>query len=128
MAFTAPSAADLKTRFPAFTSVGDSIVDIALGEAALRVDDTWSSQDNFTLGQLLYAAHVLTLDGHGTGAEAKLASGGLLGYSKFKSGALEVERMKGEQSGMSMLDRTTYGQRFKELQSLNVSGPLVANC
>lgn len=131
MAYTAPTAADLKSRFPAFVNVADATVDIALGDAALMVDDSWNSQEDFTLGRLLYAAHVLTLDGHGSGAEAQAASAGTLGFRSMKSGHLTLERFSSRSGGpaggrINALELTTYGVRFKALLRPNRSGSVLA--
>lgn len=131
MAFTAPTAADLKARFPAFVDVAAATIDIALGDAALMVDDSWTSQADFTLGRLLYAAHVLTLDGHGSGAEAQAASSGALGFRRMKSGPLDLERFSPNAGGsaggsLNQLELTTYGVRFKALLRANRSGAVLA--
>lgn len=124
MAFTAPTAADFKSRFPRFVALLDTTVDIALGEAARMVDDTWTSQADFTLGRMLYAAHILTLDGHGPGAEAQAAQAGTLDFKVMKSGALTLERFdRDEAAGLSVTD---YGRRFAELLYKNRGGPVLA--
>lgn len=127
MAFTAPTAADLRVRFPAFAAVGDAEIDEALADAASMVDDTWSSQADFTAGRMLYAAHILTLDGHGTGAEKEMAKEGALQFDRIKSGALELSR-RGPPAGTSAAEAlalTTYGRRFAEILRRNAGGPIV---
>lgn len=133
MAFTAPTAAEFKSRFPAFVNLAAATIDIALGssEAALMVDDSWNSQDDFTKGRMLYAAHVLTLDGYGSGAEAQAASAGTLGFRTMKSGQLTLERFSSPSRGssggkMDPLEMTTYGVRFKALLYANRPHALVA--
>ncbi len=127
MAFTAPTAAELKARFLTFEAENDTTVDLALSEAAAMVDDSWTSQADFTLGRMLYAAHVMTLEGFGTGAEAKQGKAGTFGFSVIKSGALTLERPADKASSPSDLTTTSFGRRFKELLARNRSGPLVAN-
>jgi len=126
MAFTVPTAADLKTRFPAFEACDDQTVDFALAEAAALVDDSWSSQADFTLGRLLYAAHILTLEGYGSGSEAKTAGGGLSAFKTIKSGALTLTRGDDAAAVAGKVETTTFGQRFTQLQGLNRGGPLLA--
>lgn len=124
MAFAIPTAADLKARFPAFAAVVDPIVTSAIAEAQTRVDTTWTDQDG-PLAIMLYAAHVMTLDGLGAGAEAEMAKAGALGFQTMRSGALTLER-KADVPGAdrSILNETMYGRRFLAL--LKVNQPPVA--
>ncbi|WP_343711904.1 DUF4054 domain-containing protein [Inquilinus sp.] len=121
MAWNPPTPADLKARFPAFAAVSDSVVQGALDEAALQVDETWVSEADFRLGRLLLAAHILTLDGLGTGAEAEAAAAGAMGFKRMKSGRLELERFSAADAGGdgSVLGSTSYGRRFLELLRRN---------
>lgn len=121
MAWTAPTPADLKARFPAFAAVPDAVVETALDEAALQVDETWVSEADFRLGRLLLAAHILTLDGQGTGAEAEAAAAGASGFRVMKSGQLTLERFGNAQGGQDggVLASTSYGKRFLDLLRRN---------
>lgn len=114
MAYDAPTAAQFKERFPAFASVADFDVENALSDAARRVDETWAEGD-FARARMLYAAHVLVLDGQGTGREVKLS-----GFKRIKIGSLELERAGDTSAGS--LSSTSYGQRFLELMRLNFAG------
>lgn len=124
MSYTAPSVSDFKSRFPAFASVADGVIETGLSEAGQLVDNTWNTQEDFTLGRLLYAAHVLTLDGHGISAEAEMAANGLLGFDSITSGKLSVKRASGDAGG-SPLMQTQYGRRFNEVLLRNRSGPRI---
>ena len=116
MAYTAPDAADLKERFPAFAAVADDTITQALAEAEIMVDDSWLSQTDFTLGRLLYAAHTMTLDGLGTNGEAQA-----VGFDVIKSGALMLERRRQIKEGdQSSLAETSYGRRFRDVLRRNV--------
>ena len=126
MAFTVPTADSLKSRFPSFDALDDATIDYALAEAAAQVDDSWLSQADFTLGRLLYAAHILTVEGRGTGAEAKVA-GGLAAFKTIKSGALTLTRSDEAEAVGGGIETTTFGKRFVRLQGLNRSGPALAN-
>lgn len=108
--------ADLRARFPGFAAVDDATVRTALDEAALQVGADWTSAPDARLGRLLLAAHILTLDGQGSGAEAAAAAAG--GFSRMRSGALELERTA--EAGPGALDSTGYGRRFLELMQRNV--------
>ncbi|MGE7415445.1 DUF4054 domain-containing protein [Methylobacterium tarhaniae] len=127
MAWTEPTAADLRARFPAFAGVADAAIALALAEALAQVDDTWPDAIR-TSGALLYAAHVLTLDGQGGGVEAEIAKAGALGFTSFRSGSLSLDRgaAAGGGSGSSdPLEQTSYGRRFLELVRARFPGVLV---
>lgn len=111
--------AELKARFPGFAAVADAVLQTALDEAALQVGDDWASAADIRLGRLLLAAHILTLDGQGSGAEAAAVAAG--GFRRMRSGTLELER---SDAGPGALDSTGFGRRFLELMRRNV--PAVA--
>lgn len=125
MAATSPTAADLVARFPTFAAVPTAAVTAALAEAGTRVDARWTAGDT-ALGTMLYAAHLLTLDGQGTSAEAALAAAGALGISTFRAGSLALERrpVTGADAG-NLLTETTYGRRFLALLRANQPAVLV---
>jgi hypothetical protein len=122
MAWTAPTASEFKARFPAFAAVSDAVVNEVLAEAGLQVDETWVSEADFKLGINLLTAHILTLDGHGTGAEAESAKAGALGFKTMKSGGLTLERFSASERGATgdTLSLTTYGNRFLDLRARNI--------
>ena len=129
MAWTPPSAADFKARFPAFDAVVSAVADEAIAEAGLYVDHTWISEADYRLGLMLMAAHTLTLDGHGTGAEAEMARAGTLGFTTMKSADLTLTRQgsRSDKQGDGAGDPfalTTYGVRFVQLRQRNVPGVL----
>jgi hypothetical protein len=120
--YTVPSVAAFVTRYPRFANVPIEVIQDALAEASDRVDTTWREAD-YGRAIMFYAAHVLTLDGQGTGTEAQLAGEGLGDFQRIKSGSLDVsrfDRAKGEAS--STLSATSFGKRFAELQRLNFAG------
>ncbi|MBY0299992.1 MAG: DUF4054 domain-containing protein [Methylobacterium sp.] len=116
----APTPAALKARFPAFAPVPDDAVAAALAEAEPRVDATWAAADRDP-ARMLYAAHLLTLDGFG-GPEGVLA--GALDLRALRSGALQIERHPPDATLPGTLGRTAYGRRFHELMLRN--GPGIA--
>ena len=119
MAYTAPTASDLKTRFPKFAAVDDTVINSALTEAARQVDQTWLEAD-YALAMMLLACHIMVMDGHGADTQAQLSS--LSGFSRIKSGDLEVSRgdgAGGSSSGGDTTQATTYGQRFAEIRRRN---------
>lgn len=117
MAFTAPTAAEMKARFPTFAAVADAAVDGALEEASTRVGSTWDEAD-WHMGQMLYAAHVLTMDGLGASTEVQLA-----GFRRIKVGSLELERSASV--GGSILSTTSFGQRYLALAARYGAGAVL---
>lgn len=128
MAWTAPTATEFKARFPAFASVDDDVVNVVLAEAGLQVDETWVSEADFKQGINLLTAHILTMDGHGAGAEAESAAAGALGFKTMKSGNLTLERFSASEAGSGSGDTlglTIYGKRFIDLRKRNIPGVTV---
>ena len=111
------------TRFPAFAAVATDTLASALAEGATRVDGTWTPGD-YPLGVMLYAAHVLTLDGFGAGAEAAVGAAGAFGMQSFQAGSLTLSRRAGNASD-GVLGETTYGRRFLALLKVNQPAVLV---
>ena len=125
MTYVVPAAADLAARFPGFAAVDPAVVAAAIAEAQGRVDETWLPGD-YTIAIMLLAAHTMTLDGLGTGAEAASAAAGALGFQSLRSGPLGLDRKVARRSdpAPSMLTETTYGRRFQAL--LKINQPAVA--
>ena len=116
--------------FAAFCDVSDQHAEQALGRGLDYVSQDWVCESDYQMGQMLSAAHLLTLAGLGTGAEASLAQEGLLGFTSIKSGGLTVSRQatgaRSNGSGGEDLNLTTYGQRYLALLRRNRAGPRVA--
>lgn len=131
MTYTPAPLSALRARLPRFALVDDAIVETALTDALRWVGQHWTTEDDYQLGQIYYAAHVLTLDGHGGGVEAQLASEGLSNAQTVRSGQLQVTFQSPASSGSEgvlpgTLGKTIYGQRYYEIAFKNVRGPLVA--
>lgn len=126
MPYIVPAPADLAARFPAFAAVPTAALAQAIAEAQTRVDTSWLPGD-YTVAILLLAAHTLTLDGLGTGAEAASAAAGMLGYASLRSGALSLDRQRPPRGAVepSILAETTYGRRFLALLKVNRPAVLV---
>lgn len=120
------SAADLKAAFPRFAAVADSTVESWLEQARRSVDQSWT-QGDYAMGQMLLAAHYMTLEGLGTGAEAEAAAQGLGEFKTIRSGSLTLERFSGEggSSAAGTLGSTGYGRRWRALAKANRGGPRV---
>jgi hypothetical protein len=127
MAYIVPTVAAFKTRYPAFAAVADDVVQSAIDEALLEVSECWIERD-YPVAIMLYAAHILTLNGYGTGAEAEAAAQGMLGFTRVKSRSFEWQRNVAQSNGAPDSDDawyslTLYGQRF--LQMLRRSFPAI---
>lgn len=127
MAYTAPTAAELKAAFPAFAAVDDSTVDYWITRANRSVDQTWTEAD-YTFAIMLLACHMMTINGLGTGAAAEAAAAGASGFKIMRSGALTLERFDNTSAGASAgsgYDATSYGQQFYALLRVNRGGARV---
>lgn len=116
MAYTSPTAADLKARYPEFASVGVVTIDDALQEAALFVDQSWPDQDTFTLARLLYAAHILAASGLGDTQAASGYAGLILKSEKSGDTQFEYGQAGGSSSSRDNMLSTSYGKRFRRIQ------------
>lgn len=128
MAWLPPTVAEFRTRWsPRFDAVADGPIQSALDEAGLQVDETWVDEPNYRQGILLLAAHILTLDGFGAGAEAEAGAAGASGFKVMRSGQLTLERFTAADAGggdEGVLSTTSYGRRFLDLLKRNI--PAVA--
>ena len=121
-------------RFVEFREVLIGDIAQALEEGLRYVGQNWVCEEDFQLGQMLYAAHQLTLAGLGSTVEAELARDGLLGFDSITSGKLSVSRRGGSggSSGGSsggaedLLSSTKHGRAYIELRCRNLAGPRVA--
>lgn len=122
MAYTDATAADLKAAFPRFDAVADETVEFWLEQARRSVDTSWTEGD-YAMGQMLLAAHYMTLEGYGTGGEAEAAASGSAEFKTIRSGALTLERFDhGAASAQGAIGSTSYGRRWKALAKVNRGG------
>lgn len=125
MAYTDATADDLQAAFPKFAAVTDETVEFWLKRARRSVDQTWTEGD-YAMGQMLLAAHYMTLEGLGAGAEAESALSGTSDYQTIRSGSLTLTRFAKDGGAASgQFASTSYGRRFLELAKVNTGGPLV---
>jgi hypothetical protein len=129
MTWTAPTPSDLQKRFLRFSSVDAGVVQTALDEAARMVDASWLEGDR-SMGLMLYACHVLTLDGF-EGATGTVPTGvNIDDFASITSGSLSLTRFprsgSAENSPSDVLVTTQYGRRFLELLKRNQAGIVVA--
>ncbi|MFE1598191.1 DUF4054 domain-containing protein [Methylobacterium sp. ID0610] len=126
MAYTPPTAADFKLRFPAFSTAPDEQVAGFLEDAASVADDGWPDADR-RKAVMLQAAHDMTTRGIGGGVEAKLAAAGALGFKSFRSGGLSLDRADDPAAAASgdPLAQTVYGRELLALIRSRFPGVLV---
>lgn len=116
MAYTAPTAATLKARYPAFTSVADATVEYWLAEAAQDLAH-WPD-DQRARGEMAWAAHRM--------AELGLVTGTVpAGVTSFKSGTFSATVSDGIASRTGY-DATVYGREFRQLARNLFGGPRLA--
>lgn len=121
----AATPTDLKATLPAFAAVDDATVQRWLDRAARVVDASWAAEDQ-QHAQILLAAHYMTLQGLGAGAEAEMAASGALGFKSMRSGSLSLDRGDGAADKiMGEFGLTAYGRQFYPLLRANRGGPRV---
>jgi hypothetical protein len=116
MAYTAPTLADFRTRYPAFDAVADGTVQVWLDEGDAETV-TWPDADRFR-AVMLYAAHKLSASGLGQGAVAA-------GVTSFKSGTFSasVSDAAASRTGFAA---TPYGRDYLELMRRIFGGARLA--
>lgn len=62
MAYLQPTSTTFKARYPEFCPVSNALVDLVLAEAIAQVGECWLERDR-ARGQMLLAAHTLTMEG-----------------------------------------------------------------
>lgn len=106
MAYSTPTAAAFKARYPSFASVADATVDYWIADAERVVGSNWDD-DNRPIGVMLMAAHNM--------ADIGLGSGGApSGVSSFKSGTFAVT-VSDEVASKTGIYSTIYGRQYADL-------------
>ena len=129
MAYTAPTPATLKIRYPAFVDVPDATIQYWLDDA-VRIVGTPTGSDwlaaDAPIGLMLYAAHELTKQGIGASATGLDVPAGV---TSLRSGALSIglsdDAAKASLSGG--YERTAYGREFYLLLKQNRGGMRTTN-
>lgn len=125
MPYTAPTAADIKTRFPAFAGIDNALIELYIDEAMLWVDTTWFETD-YTIAIQYLTAHFMAAEGllvsaTGSGSAAGAVSGPI--KSERLGDAAITYSDRGSTGGWSGTDAdlatTPYGQRFLALRNAN---------
>lgn len=123
---SAPTASDLKARYPAFASVPDSTVDLWINDAQRIVTAGWSNVD-YAPALMALAAHNMALQGLGvSGASAGLPAG----LTSFRSASLSVSfsEAAAAQQVAGGYSSTPYGREFAPMLRRNVGGLHLVGC
>jgi hypothetical protein len=125
LAYTIPTAADLKALYPAFADVADATVDAWIAKASTEAVDTSWQEIDYAPAIIDYAAHRMALLGLGVQSEVEgYARAGLTGIRSGSFSANFSDKKVSKASGGS-LDATAYGQSYKLLLRRNKGGPRV---
>ena len=122
MVYVPPTAAELKARFPEFTDVSDTLVNLILAEASAQVGETWLERDRKP-ATLYLAAHMLAMEGEPARSAGGTGGGTSGPVRRRKVGDVETE-FAGFGGGavdgsMSNYGLTAYGLRFLDLLRKN---------
>jgi len=117
MAYTKPTPADLRLRYPAFAAASDEVVQYWLTDAERLVTESWDEAD-YAPGLIALAAHNMARQGLGAGATIPA------GVTRFKSGSFEASISETQARGG--FGSTIYGQDYELLRKRNVGGPFLA--
>lgn len=126
MAYTIPTAAEVRAAYPEFGAVADAPIDEGLALGALVIDTTWP-EAAYPLAFKLYAAHHLRLAGLGTVAGSVSEDQGGANVKRRKAGDHELEFFDtggGTATGSAeWYALTPYGSDFLRLQRRYFGGP-----
>lgn len=117
MPYTAPTAADLKTRFPEFDTIADAMIEAIISENAATMSTSWL-EDDYTAAYLSLVAHCLTVEGE-PGRSAGVAGAASGPIKRVKVGDVETEFASAgvvQSAATYGLSDTPYGQRFLRLR------------
>lgn len=121
MAYVPPVAADLKARFPEFTPVSNTLIDLILAEATAQVGETWLERDRKP-ATLYLAAHLLAMEGEPERSQTGQGNAATGPVRRSKVGDVETEfagSEAGAGDGASSYSSTGYGRRFLDLMRRN---------
>lgn len=123
MTVTIPTATSIKMRFREFADVDDMVIEFAIEEARLEVNDSWTANYNIAIVYLVahYVAASLATSGGGvsSGEIASESIGRLSITYKTTQQATTVAAVPDDKAS------TPYGRRYLEILGANFSGPLI---
>lgn len=125
MAYTIPTPADLKARYPAFAAVADLTIQTYIDDASTQsVDTSWIEAD-YSLAIAAKAAHEMALVNIGSHGEA--AGYAAAGLTSVRSGNFQASFAESAvgRANRGGLDATPYGRVYKRLLRRSKGGPRV---
>lgn len=130
MPYAPPDATELKARFPEFTAVSDTLVDLILAEAQAQVGETWYERDRKP-ATLYLAAHMLAMEGEPSRSAGGTGGGTSGPVRRRKVGDVETEfagfgSSSGGGSSASDYGLTAYGRLYFDLLRKNFPAVAVA--
>ena len=122
MAYIAPTPANLKLRYPDFSSVDDAVIQYWITDSARGVDESWFETD-YQPARLALAAHYMSRNGVGSGSNAQIPAG----VTAFRTGSMSVSftDSAAAQQAAGGYSSTKYGQEYLEMLARNKGGPRV---
>ncbi len=117
MPYTIPTSSELQARYPAFSEVDGTLIDLVITDAARNVDESWCEAD-YQPAIMALAAHMLVEEGV-TGRDVQAAgaiTSSKLGDAQDNYSGLSSLQASGEYSS------TSYGRKFMQLRALNCQG------
>lgn len=127
MTYAPPDKATFLALFPSFAAVEAAAYAFWSDRAGRIIDPMQDCLGADTdLAAMLVTAHLLTLQGIGTGAEAEMAAQGASGFKSIKSGTITLERSDSTSAtAMGEYGATSYGVQVWPMLRACVSGPRV---
>lgn len=125
MAYTVPTAADLKATYPAFADVADATVDVHIARASTQAVDTSWPEAEYGPAIIDYAAHTMSLAG--LGVQTEVEGYARMGLTRIRSGSFDAsfsDKRVAKASG-NKLDATAYGQSYRAAVRRVKGGPRV---
>jgi len=122
MAYTAPTPANLKLRYPDFAAIADAVIQYWIDDSTRGVDESWIEAD-YQPARLALAAHNMSRNGIGSGSNAQIPAG----VTNFRSGSFAVSftDSAAAQQAAGGYASTRYGQEYLEMLARNKGGPRV---
>jgi len=112
---TQPNAIAFKTRFPEFASVSDTLVEFALEEASLFVQN-WNAR-GMNIAWMYLAAHIVAISSIAADTEGRDIVSETIGR------LATTYRSAGANLSLGDLTTTAYGKRYQQIRALSFGPP-----
>lgn len=126
MSYTPPNKTTFVGLFSSFAAVTDEAYTFWSARAGRIIDPMQDClADDADLAAMLITAHLLTLQGIGSGTEAEIAAQGASGFKSIKSGTITLERGDIASMAMGEYSATSFGHQVWPMLKACVVGPRV---